>query len=56
MRSRFVFSFLIVSLIFPITALASNSVSLNSVDTYGNFHAGGVVGTAPGTLHRSAPL
>jgi chitodextrinase len=48
MRSRFIFSFVIFSLLFPIVAFAANSVSLNSVETYGNFHVGGVAATITG--------
>jgi chitodextrinase len=54
MHRRFVFSFLVALFLFPTGVLAANSVSLISVETYGNFHAGGVVATITGDDNQNA--
>ena len=53
MRTPFIYS-LIILLISPAIVLSANSVSLNSVETYGTFHAGGIVATITGDDNRGA--
>ena len=53
MRLPFIGS-LIILLLFPAIALSANGIALQSVQTYGNFHAGGVVATITGDDNRNA--
>lgn len=46
---------LVALLLFPFSqALAANSVTLNTLETYGNFHAGGITATVSGDDNRNA--
>jgi parallel beta-helix repeat protein len=47
MRTPFI-CLLIILLLSPAIVLSANSVAINSVETYGNFHAGGIVATITG--------
>lgn len=54
-RSVFFASALVALLLFPFSqALAATSVTLNTLETYGNFHAGGIIAAVSGDDNRNA--